>query len=128
MHIPYQKNASAKDLVAWLQRKNCARDYLLYKLNGLKALLGARSLSLTTGPKTIQRMIDALAGVHGVATVVNSSSGEEGSGAVSTPKDAATRAILEKSFLPHQKGKAREYCSLGHRLEMPILRSFGFDS
>jgi hypothetical protein len=38
-----------------------------------------------------------------------------------SPKDAATKAILEKSFLPHMKGISREYCSLGHWLELPKL-------
>ena len=41
-----------------------------------------------------------------------------------TPQLAATKAILEKSFLPHRKGLHREYTSLGHRLEKPILKNW----
>ena len=39
-------------------------------------------------------------------------------------KDKVVKSILQKSFLPHQKGKLREYCSFGHVLELPIMSSF----
>ena len=32
-----------------------------------------------------------------------------------------THSILSKAFQPHQKGELREHCSLGHKLELPIL-------
>ena len=38
--------------------------------------------------------------------------------------DATTRAILANSFLKVQKGAPREHCSLGHRLEKPILNAW----
>ena len=125
VHETYRKNTATKDLIVWLQRKNAVRNYLLYKANGLRALMAARSLVLTTGPKTVVRMVDALAGVAGTATIT-SQGGEDNqdNAIVSSPEMAATRAILQKSFLAHQKGKAREYCSLGHRLEIPILKQW----
>ena len=52
---------------------------------------------------------------------VNDSNGGGRGGSGRRGRDEAVRAILEKSFLPHQKGQAREHCSLGHRLELPIL-------
>ena len=36
--------------------------------------------------------------------------------------EASIIAMLNRSFLPHQKGTKREHCSLGHRLEKPILK------
>ena len=37
------------------------------------------------------------------------------------PTPHRVKAILVKSFMPHQKGKAWEHCSFGHKLELPIL-------
>ena len=34
------------------------------------------------------------------------------------------KSILAKSFQPHQKGKLREHCTIGHKLELPILSKF----
>ena len=127
VHEQYQKqNPSVKDLVSWMSHKNSARSFLFYKANGLRALMDARNLTLTQGPKTAARMIEALAGVPGTATTrTDHQNRQDAESITATPaKEAAIRAILEKSFLPHQKGKAREYCSLGHKLEIPILKNW----
>lgn len=120
----YQKaNLSNKDLVSWLQKPNSQRTYLFYKSNGLKDLISARSIDLPQGQKTISHMVAALARPwQHLATNNDASNGTQD--ALQAAKDDATRAILEKSFLPHQKGKAREHCSLGHRLETPILKKW----
>ena len=39
-------------------------------------------------------------------------------------REKVIQSILEKSFQPQQKGKLREYCNTGHRLELPILANF----
>ena len=74
----------------------------------------------------MQRMRAALAGTNteGVQASGTDTSNGNAADVVLTAKEAAVRAILEKSFLPHQKGQKREYCSLGHRLEVPILKSW----
>ena len=124
MHVEYRKNGGKRDLIAWLQEKNSKRNYLFYKANGLRDLVSARSFVLPTGQKTIPHMIDALAGVSG-ATITSDQGGAEGEGGadnLSSPEESAILAILEKSFLPHQKGKLREYCSLGQKMELPNLK------
>ena len=42
----------------------------------------------------------------------------------SDPKSAAMHSLLQCNFLPKQKGKNKEHCSLGHFLETPVFRSF----
>jgi len=69
------------------------------------------------------RMIEALSetnldDLHGH----NSDAGAGATSIVITSAEAAKHAILEKSFLPHQKGSKREHCSIGHKLEIPIVR------
>ena len=79
-------------------------------------------MKLTPGRKSIEEMREALAGTN-VSSLITP--GEEtNDDGISGAKDEAARAILQKSFLPHQKGKAREHCSLGHRLELPILHNW----
>jgi len=34
------------------------------------------------------------------------------------------RSVLMKSFQAHQKGELREHCTLGHKLEQPILEKW----
>jgi len=121
-HEPYRGKMTKADLCVWLQKPNDTRNFLCYKSVGLKALMAARSLTLANGPKTSARMVEALAGVPGVAIEAAPTANEEDVEDTS-PRAAAIRAILEKSFLPFQKGKARDTCNLGHRLEKPIQKN-----
>ena len=121
VHAPFRKAATKQDLIGWLQEPNSTRSYWFYKSGGLKALISARGISLGTGRKTMDQMRDALAGRN---IVIGTATRTISGGSVLTPNDAAAKAILEKSFLPHQKGQKREHCSLGHRLEIPILKSW----
>lgn len=122
-HEPYRGKMTKADLCVWLQKPNDTRNFLCYKSVGLKALMAARSLTLANGPKTSARMVEALAGVPGVAIEAAPTANEEDVEDTS-PRAAAIRAILKKSFLPFQKGKARDTCNLGHRLEKPILKKW----
>ena len=84
-----------------------------------------RSLKLTQGKRSsLPNLIDALAGVPGAATSTAEDPCHEDNDSVSrlSPKDSAICSILQKSFLQPQKGKAREYCSLGHKMELPNLK------
>ena len=120
-----KKSVGYKDVVKWLQSPNAVRNYLFYTSKGLKALMSARKLTFASGHASVDRMISALAGLPGneAQQITNEDQGADTSDAMS-PVAAATKAILVKSFLPHQKGEKREHCSLGHRLEIPILRNF----
>ena len=121
----YRKvNPSTKDLVIWLQKSNSVRNYLFFKSNGLKDLIRARSIDLPQGQKTIPHMVAALARPWQYLATNNDPSTGGTQDVLQAAKDDATRAILEKSFLPHRKGKTREHCSLGHRLETPILKKW----
>ncbi len=115
-----KKSVSKQDLIGWLQQNNTIRNFWFYTSAGLKELMSAKGIVLK-GRKTAEEMRLALA--HGVNERVENNERRERLEAMS-PKDSATMAILQKSFLPHQKGKAREYCSLGHHLEIPILNNW----
>ena len=121
-----KKSCGYKDVVKWLTKPNAVRNYLFYTSKGLKALMSARKLTFASGPSSVDRMISALANLPGNEAQQSTNSANEGADASDTmsPTAAATRAILAKSFMPHQKGEKREHCSLGHRLEVPILRNF----
>mmetsp|Transcript_12022 Transcript_12022/g.14908 ORF Transcript_12022/g.14908 Transcript_12022/m.14908 type:complete len:391 (-) Transcript_12022:1073-2245(-) len=84
-------------------------------------------MTLTPGRKSIEEMREILAGVRNDSLLVtpedDSNNEEEGGESSCNSRDEAAKAILQKSFLPHQKGQAREYCSLGHMLELPILHN-----
>ena len=133
VHVDHRKNGQTKDLVEWLQNSNPVRNYWFYKSIGLKALIGSKGIELENGRKTICHMREALSqwkessNELGSRLAAISETGERAaadSEEEKKAKDAAIRAILGKSFLPHRKGKAREHCSLGHRLEVPILNSW----
>ena len=72
------------------------------------------------------RSIKAIAGTDltGITEVNLLSSHDTNSSSNLSDNEATIKAVLEKSFLPHQKGDKREHCSMGHRLEQPILRKF----
>ena len=139
VHVPFRKQTTAvsKELVSWLQLPNSIRNYWFYKVVGLTALINARGLTQLVGGgrKKAEDLRNLLAGndrgdAVPVPPVPPPRSDPNNFGLSSQTveqqsyQDAATKAILEKSFLPHQKGKAREHCSMGHRLEIPILDSW----
>ena len=107
------ENSQQKEFARWLQSTNSRREYLFHSTNSLKNLVSSKNVRIK-GRKTIDRMIDALAGI-----VVGSDEGE--SLRRNDPLDEAIKAIISKSFLPHQKGETREACSMGHILERPIF-------
>ena len=131
------KSNSKRDLILWLQKPNCIRNYLFYKAIGLKELMAARNLVLS-GRCNKDDRIAALAGVLPSNRLVRQAAAlpppiqhQQGAGSHNstsrsglTAKDEAVRKVLEKSFLPFQKGESREHCSLGHRLEKPILKNW----
>ena len=115
-----KKNSNRKEfLINWLQWTNTKRWLLLYNVAGLKMLMNKKGISLSGRP-SMKKMVDALCGE------VDTGNGErqKQNDSVLTPKLAATKSILEKSFLPHRKGKHREHTSLGHWLEKPILKQW----
>ena len=79
----------------------------------LKDLIALKNIKMK-GSKTITKMIDALSGITSVDESIALEENNE-------PLDLAIKALMSKSFLPHQKGEAREACSMGHILEKPIL-------
>ena len=133
----HRKNPTQKDLVGWLQQSNALREYAFYKVAGLKALIKDRGITLGPGRKSADEYKDILAGIvdvgvenGGRASAEKSQrakrKGRKGRYGMSAEdaKADCIEAVLKKSFLPHQKGQAREHCSLGHRLEIPILKSW----
>ncbi len=119
-------NYSKKDLILWLQKPNSVQNFLFYKVPGLKLLMDVRKINVV-GRCNKEDRIAALAG-----TLPSNRLSGEGSEKKKKnnkklnlpPKEMAIVKILEKSFLPHQKGDKREHCSLGHRLEKPILKKW----
>ena len=98
-----------------LKSSNSYRDFFFYNNQGLKELINKRGIKLS-GRVTMERMREALSRTCDGNGTQNTSP--------LTPQLQATQAILEKSFLPHRKGAFREYTSLGHKLERPILKNW----
>lgn len=132
VHLDFQATtASKKDLVSWLKRPNNFRNYFFYKASALKELVEKRGVTVTgrsTKDAKIQALIDAdiqnncrVVQPHDEAMRGNQDNEERQQRSL---KNEAIKKILQKSFLPHQKGAAREHCSLGHRLEKPILKNW----
>ena len=109
---PTSIKAVEKELVRWVQYPNAKREYMFCTGDALKNLIRTRRIKMRGTSRTIERMIDALSVPPGEAEVELA------------PKEAAIEAILQRSFLPHQKGPAREACSIGHILEKPILEKW----
>ena len=114
-----KNNINTNDMIDWLQCANAKRKYMLYNSNGLKQLMNERGIQLR-GRSNLNKMRDALAGTLSEETEAQ----EKETNGELDPKLAATKAILEKSFLPHRKGVHWEYASLGHRLEKHILKGW----
>ena len=111
-------NRLQSELLTWLQKPNCIRQYMFRSNVSLKKLVREKGVKVV-GRQTINSMVNALAGV---AVPTDGGAAEEET--PSNPEESVIKAVLKKSFLPHQKGAAREYCSLGHRLEKPILKQW----
>ena len=131
----FRKTPQQKDLLIWLQQPNKLREYLFYKVNGLKALVVSRGVAISKGRKSADDLRNILAGMGPPQEVEPAAQAEKQKRKKSKrndrylmPADVAIKnciqEVLEKSFLPHRKGDAREHCSLGHRLEVPILKSW----
>lgn len=112
------KSGMQKEIKKWLQCSNAKREFMLYTTQSLKDMVSERKIKVR-GSKTIDRMIDVLA-----ASLGSETTNVEAIVANLSPSGAAIRAILQRSFLPHQKGAAREACSMGHALERPILEKW----
>ena len=115
------KRISNAMLKEWLQRPNAYREIMFYTSESLKTMMQRKKMAFASGRMTMSRMVEALSG-----TTLAGLETDDGDGVaadtVITSAEAVKRAILEKSFLPHQKGSKREHCSLGHSLETPIVR------
>ena len=115
---PTSEKAMQKEVAKWLQSTNGRREFMFRSTNNLKDLIARKNIKIR-GSKTIDRMIDALAGTGDQAPLPGA---EEQINL--GPADAAIKAIISKSFLPHQKGEQREACTMGHLLERPVLEKW----
>ena len=119
---PTTEKAMQKELAKWLQNSNAKREFMFHSTNNLKDLVAKRGIKMS-GSKTIDKIIEALAN----ESLGLSSSGQDADNnayVVEGSANLAIKAILQKSFLPHQKGATREACSMGHILEQPVLEKW----
>ena len=144
-HVPQTfrvSTISKKDMILWLMKENATRNYLFYKPAGLKHLMTERGIP-TTGRGSREKKIEALVSFDMIASSSSPNDAEENQinseeiqapttcplavvegNSLSELQEKAVKKILERSFLPHQKGEQRDHCSLGHRLEKPILKNW----
>lgn len=122
--LEMKANLTNTDILKWLQQPNVLREVMFYKGVSLKKIMQRKGITFSqrSGVVTNERMIGAISGINTneVEDVVTESTGRQ----EQNPKESVIRIVLQKSFLPHHKGDKREHCSLGHRLEVPILKSF----
>lgn len=89
-----------------------------------------KEIQFSEGSSSIERKINAIAGTDtsGIEFIHNSSSGRSSNSrskahAIGPPQEETIKMILTKSFMSHQKGQKREFCSLGHHLEKLVLKN-----
>lgn len=127
VHEDHRKsNIANSDILDWLQKPNAVRNYIGYSEKGLKEMLSHKNIVIP-GRSNMARKRDVLAGIEVIpATSQQSSASNTAANEVPAMSiaDSTIRAILAKSFLSVQKGAPREHCSLGHRLERPILNAW----
>ncbi|GFH47201.1 hypothetical protein CTEN210_09822 [Chaetoceros tenuissimus] len=118
------KNANDTLMQEWLSSCNSKREILFYKNQSLREIMKRRHLKKRQGVSNlnVSDMIDGISGSDRTK-IVEDVSLERDAEALSN-REKAVLEVLKKSFMPHQKGKDREYCQIGHRLELPILKKF----
>jgi hypothetical protein len=117
--VPKTQASTSKFYKKFLEAKNnYIRLYLGYSKSGLENMLVSKGI--TSKKKTVDLMIETLASYHerGLSVHNETPSYEE------HDQKATIKNILERSFQQRLKGESREYCSLGHTLELPILKAF----
>lgn len=118
------KNANDSLMLEWLSSFNSKQEILFYKVSSLKEIMKRRHLKKRQGISNLNAsdMIDGISGSDRTK-IVEDVSLERDADNMSN-REKAVLEVLKKSFMPHQKGKDREYCQIGHRLELPILKKF----
>lgn len=114
----YQGQCTDAGLKRWFTYSNAEREYIFFKSSVLKDKLKERGIR--PGGNTVIHLIEALAGT----AVSNDNATDALSSSDTEPKQLAMKALLKHSFQKPQKGTIREHCSLGHKLEQPILKSW----
>ena len=132
-------------LKRWMEAKNAQRLFMYHNKTALIRIAASCSGGMKLVPNmTYDVMISKLITlVQPVATVTDSfNNGSatteevEAGGNPSYQNDQAyfsmkqeiMKAMLAKSFMRPLKGRAKEYCSLGHKLELPVAMSFMRDA
>jgi len=87
---------------------------LLVSSNNVHRALSLCRLSLETNQSIILPALTA----NNPTTFLKSSESQD------ITRRKTIKAILLKSFMPRLTGERREYCSLGHQLELPVFMSF----
>ena len=129
--IPEDQRESRKGdalLKKWFLSLNDRRCHMYYSKDALMnrgtVLIGAR---LSTA-QSIDAMIDKI--VKGLSSPIlptnsrGSNSNADAESESSRIRGEIIQKLLEKSFMKHLKGAAREHCQMGHKLELPIGKSW----
>ena len=93
--------ALQKEATKWLQFSNLCREFMFLTSNALKDLVAAKRVKIV-GSKTIDKMIEALGKLSDAANENNNEEVEQLTHL--SPSEKAIRMMIEKGFLPHQKG------------------------
>ena len=112
------------DMSKWMHSPNSERAVMFYKSASLKEIMKRKKLKASSGTLNMARMIKAIAGTNLFGVVHDCPASDIPISSSLSERGEIIKAVLERSFLPHQKGEKRQHCSLGHRLELPILRKF----
>ena len=115
--LPKTDTALTKKFLEFINAKPEEREFHFYKKEKLLHLAREKGIKGVSA-SSINSLITALGGFHGFQ-------GErevtETNQHPLSANQKVIQTILKHSFMPHQKGKLREYCSRGHQLELPIL-------
>lgn len=127
--IPKNIEAQRKKVKKFLDATPEQREYLFYSKAALIETAKVLNIRLKSSDSSVDKIVAVLANPRPAAQTTNDTRGREqgcpeGTVVVrqpSTTEEKVIASIFERSFQAHQKGPSREYCSLGHKLELPIL-------
>ncbi len=108
-------------LKKWFLASNAERLFMFYSKEALIRIGGQKFNLELPQNLSIERLVKRLADkIVQSGTIHNGSSTQQSPNDEMTIIQAISKAILKRSFMKPLKGKIREHCKMGHKLELPI--------
>ena len=131
--IPQQKRQQRVGdelMKKWLKSPNSTRTLLFYSKNALVEIAATTTGLVVDSKASFDTLIES---ILDSAVAASPNNQQQGVQAGRPASNSATRnevtfelikSVLQRSFMRPLKGKQKEYCSMGHTLELPIAKDW----